>query len=333
MQIERRAGHRVAVVPAVTMDDAACGDGDRSEHALLALDRSAARPAVDEQGRGLADVARHPLRAQESCELCELRLPDPESVELAGASHEDRLGIAREREAALFAEHRNAVDESEELVEAVLDHQERTLAPHGERGERADDLACADRIEIRRRLVEHECSRAHGEQRGECDALLGTAGERVQPSRRRGAKAGGRASLRDALDHLVAREAEVLEPEGDLVVGLEHHELRLGILEEHADVPRELRELRAPRVAAADRQDAALPVRVERVWDQAVEAERERALPRAARTEQEQALALFPFEVEIVERRSFPSDVPDGKRLGPREHAQTSRTRSRPSAK
>ena len=45
VQIERRAGHRIVVVPAVTMDEAACGDGDRSERALLALDRSAARPS------------------------------------------------------------------------------------------------------------------------------------------------------------------------------------------------------------------------------------------------------------------------------------------------
>jgi len=74
-------------------------------------------------------------------------------------------------------------------------------------------------------------------------------------------------------------------------------------------------------------------MRVECVWDDTVEAEGERALPGAARTKQEQTLALFPVEVEILERRSLPPDVPDGERLGARENAQTSCTRSRPSAK
>ena len=215
----------------------------------------------------------------------------------------------------------------------MLDHQERALAPYRQRCERGDDLARADRIEVRRRLVEHERSWPHGQQRGQRHALLGPAGQRVEAAWGFWAEAGGGACLRDPLDHLLRREAEVLEPERDLIVGLQHHELRLGILEQHADVPGQLRERRAARVTAADRQRAVLPVRVQRMRDQAVEAEREGALPGAARTEEEQTLALLPVEVEITERRSFPSDVPDGEAPCAREHAQTSRTRSRPSAK
>ena len=128
MQLQRRTAHRVAVVSAVTMGDAASGDGDPSGRAPPAPDRSPARPPIDDQRRGLVDVARHPFAAEDPRELCELGLPDPEPIELAGASHEDRLGIAREGEVAFVAEHCDAVDETEEWVEAVLDHEERTLA-------------------------------------------------------------------------------------------------------------------------------------------------------------------------------------------------------------
>jgi len=55
--------------------------------------------------------------------------------------------------------------------------------------------------------------------------------------------------------------------------------------------------------------------------DHAVEAERERALTRAARAEQQEALALAPLEVELAQRRSLASDVADGERLGARERA------------
>ena len=121
--------------------------------------------------------------------------------------------------------------------------------------------------------------------------------------------------------HLFPRDAEVLEAERDLVVGLEHDELRLGILEEHAHGPRELREARRARVATLDRDAPGLPVRFERMRDHAVEAERERALTRAARAKQQEALALAPLEVELAQRRSLASDVADGERLGARERA------------
>src|SRR5205823_1440036 len=129
VQLERRTAHRIAVVSAVAMGDAAGGDRDPSRRAPLAPDRSPAWPPIDEQRRGLIEVTRHPFRAEDPRELGELRLPDPEPIELAGASHEDRLGIAREGEVAFVAEHRDAVDETEERVEAVLDHEERALAP------------------------------------------------------------------------------------------------------------------------------------------------------------------------------------------------------------
>jgi hypothetical protein len=56
-------------------------------------------------------------------------------------------------------------------------------------------------------------------------------------------------------------------------------------------------------------------VRVERVGDDPVEAEGEGALSAPARTEQEEALAVTPLEIELAQRGRSPSDVPDGERL------------------
>ena len=203
----------------------------------------------------------------------------------------------------------------------MLHEQKGTLPIGAERRERGEDLARAARIEVRGRLVEDQSARGHREEGRERDALLGSAREPLEQARRIGSEPGGRARRGHATVHLFPRDAEVLEAERDLVVGLEHYELRLGILEEHAHGPRELREARRARVATLDRDAPGLPVRFERMRDHAVEAERERALTRAARAEQQEALALAPLEVELAQRRSLASDVADGERLGARERA------------
>jgi len=53
-------------------------------------------------------------------------------------------------------------------------------------------------------------------------------------------------------------------------------------------------------------------VRIERVRDYPIQAERERALPGTARAEQEEPLALLPFKIEVTKRRSLAPDVSDG---------------------
>jgi len=63
---------------------------------------------------------------------------------------------------------------------------------------------------------------------------------------------------------------------------------------------------------AGDGEGAGLPVSVEGMRDDTVEAERERALPGAARTEEEEPLALLPFKIEVTKRRSLAPDVSDG---------------------
>ncbi len=111
----------------------------------------------------------------------------------------------------------------------------------------------------------------------------------------------------------------VLEPEGDLVVDLEHRQLRLGVLEEHANGARQLGEPGLTGIAAPDEEPAAVPVRVERVRDHAVEAQRERALAASRRTEEQEALALAPLQGQLAQRRRAPPDVTDGQRVGTRE--------------
>src|SRR5262249_32063460 len=110
-------------------------------------------------------------------------------------------------------------------------------------------------------------------------------------------------------------------------------ELRLGVLEQHADLTHEIAERRRPRVAAADDHAAGLPVRVERVRDHAVKTEGERALPAPARSEQEEPLAITPFQVELAQRGCPPPDVSERERLDAGDAHQTSRTRSRPMGK
>ena len=104
------------------------------------------------------------MRAQEPRELGELGSPDAKPIEIGRAPHEDRVGLAGEGEPAIVAEHGDAVDEPQERIEAMLDDEERALAPDREGREGGDDLPRADRVKVRGRLVEDERVRAHREE-------------------------------------------------------------------------------------------------------------------------------------------------------------------------
>ena len=104
------------------------------------------------------------MRAQEPRELGELGSPDAKPIEIGRVPHEDRIRLAGEREPAIVAEHRDTVDKPEKRIEAMLDDEEGPLAPDREGRERGDDLARADGIEVRGRLVEDERVRAHREE-------------------------------------------------------------------------------------------------------------------------------------------------------------------------
>ncbi len=214
----------------------------------------------------------------------------------------------------------------------MLDEQQRSFAVRDEAPDRTKHLVGARRVEVGGRLVEHQAARAERQKRRERDALLRAAGER-RDRRSHIREAGLGSRRRDALGHRLAWYRVILETERDLVVDLEHHELRLGILEHDADRRRERGQADAAGRFAIHADLAALPVGLDRVRDDAIEAERERALAAAARAQEQEPLAALPAEGEIADRGDPPPDVTEGE---PRDLSEcaghTSRTRSRPRA-
>src|SRR5207245_7510165 len=101
--------------------------------------------------------------------------------------------------------HGDAVDEAEQRIETMLDDEERALAPDRERREGGDDLARADGVEVRGRLVEHKRVRTHRQKRGERDALLRATGQRVEAPGSLGPEPGCRTRLGDPLAHRFTR--------------------------------------------------------------------------------------------------------------------------------
>ena len=89
-------------------------------------------------------------------------------------------------------------------------------------------------VEVGRRLVEHEQAGLQRERPGQGEALLLAAGQGVRRTLApvREVHRGERGV--DARPDALRRDASVLEPEGDVVAGPPHHDLRLGILEEQS---------------------------------------------------------------------------------------------------
>ena len=143
------------------------------------------RPALAHERRRGRHVARNTVGAKRPGELSELRPPHPEPLQARRLLHEHTIDVAVESERAVVAEHRNAVDERGDEIKAVLDEHQRAFAVRAERGVRGEDLARAERIQVRRRLIEDERRRAHGEKGGERDALLGAARQVIEPARGR----------------------------------------------------------------------------------------------------------------------------------------------------
>ena len=96
--------------------------------------------------------------------------------------------------------------------------------------------------------------------------------------------------------------AEVLEPERDLVPNERHHDLVLGILEHSRRRPGEGRRPRAPRVDPVH-PDAAREVPTMKVRDEAGERAQECRLARARRAEECDDLSRLQAERDILERR------------------------------
>ena len=108
--------------------------------------------------------------------------------------------------------------------------------------------------------------------------------------------------------------AQVLEAEGGLTVGAAHHELRLGILEDEADVPRELAGPVVARVQARGGHPPAQLAAVE-VGHEAEGSPKQRRLARARPTHEQHQLAGVDLQVDPVQGGSRRARIPVGHAL------------------
>ena len=118
----------------------------------------------------------------------------PIVVQLVGAARAGRRrSVPSTTRRPVAVEHDDPVDEADGGVEVVLDEQDRAVARGDEVGEGGVDLVDALRVEVRRRLVEHEQRRSHRQRAGDRESLAAAAREPVgvlgrgAPTGRRGA--------------------------------------------------------------------------------------------------------------------------------------------------
>ena len=198
-----------------------------------------------------------------------------------------------------------AVGERRGALEPVLgEHDggaEVVVEPH----ERGEHVVGALRVELRRRLVEHERLRAGGERAGDHAALPLAARERRRVAVAQVRDAERVEHLLDPPAHRLLGEAEVLEHEREVALDVVDDELRLRVLGDEADDVGELaRMVRSGR--AAEHHDVAAEPAAARVRHEPVRRAQQRALARARRADHEQELAGRDLEVDVAERRDAP---------------------------
>src|SRR5207249_8304049 len=176
----------------------------------------------------------------------------------------------------------------------------------------------ADGVQVGRRLVEHHDRWAERQQPGDREALLLAARERRRVTSLEAREPDGRERTRDALRHLGRRDGGVLEPEHDLLGHVGREELRLEVLEHHADRAGELAD--APPVdGLAQEADVAGHLGGHEARHEARETPRQRGLAGAAGAHDDGERAGRELEIEAGERR------PRGARVGAAEPAHRDR--------
>ena len=168
------------------------------------------------------------------------RQPHAHRVQFLGAVAQHRVHRAVGDETAVLVEHDDAVDEADRGVEVVLDEQDRAVAVRHELGERGVDLLDPLRVEVRGRLVEHEQRRAHRERARDRQPLPSAAGQAVGVLGAALPQADAAQRGLGAREHLGHRHPEVLRPERDFVEQRAGDQLRVGVLEDHADMRAQL---------------------------------------------------------------------------------------------
>jgi hypothetical protein len=110
------------------------------------------------------------------------------------------------------------------------------------------------------------------------------------------------------------RRAEILEPEGDLVLDPAEHDLVLRVLEQRGHLVRKVGGPEATRVPAGHL-DATLEAPAVEVRNEPRERTKERRLARARGAEERHDLARLDAERDVVQRRAVSAGVGEGEPL------------------
>ena len=229
--------------------------------------------------------------------------PDAAAASAAPGARAPRRA-RRRRASALRREHDHPVDEPRHTAHAVLDHDERRAGRVEHARHRIPHLDDPVGVEVRGRLVEQQHAGTHRERAREREALLLAARQRRVGAIERHVEPDRVERVAHARPDLVARDAEVLAAERDIVADARQHDLGVGILQHEPDA--------APDAAAAppvDRQRAralALVVAAEHSRERA----QQRGLAGAGCAEQQHALPRLDREVEVAHRPGEASGVP-----------------------
>src|SRR5438094_7376566 len=160
------------------------------------------------------------------------------------------------------------------------------------------------RVELGGWLIEDEGIRMHGERRGNRNPLTFAARKGIDPAAPQRVDPDLIDSLLDPLAHQRSRQSEILETKGELRFDVLEHELRIGMLKDEADVGRELTWRMLPCVEAADH-DPAAKLAAGAVWNQAIQAAKQRRLSAARSPADEDHLAGVHGGRDVAQGRLF----------------------------
>ena len=266
----------------------------RDRHSAHARDGEAA-PVQQHLSRGVGRGGRQRGR--------DARNPDPRRCELrsAGAEHGVRRAVGDD---AVRAEDDHAVHERQPDVDPVLHDDEGGARGVEHASDRVADLRDARGVEVRGRFVEEQESRSHRERAGERQALLLPAGERLGRAVQGHVQTHGIQGVMHPRPDLLARDAEVLAPERDVIAHPREDHLRVGVLKDETGAT-----ARRDRRLSVDEQlttGFALLISAEN----SRKSMEERRLARAGGAQQEHTLAGLDPQVDAVERPRPPRRMP-----------------------
>ena len=218
-----------------------------------------------------------------------------------GGPGEERRGIAVAGDAPVL-ERDHAVDRRQAALEAVLGEHDRRLPLLVEPAQQPDQLVAGNGVQLRGRLVEQHQPRPAGERRAERDALLLAAGELVRRAIQQRVDAERERDLLDAARDRGGAVAAALERERELGAHRAHHQLRLGVLEEHAGERAEARRPVLAGVEAGER-DATGEMPAVEVRHEAAGGPQQRRLAVAGEAREQAELARLDLDADVLERR------------------------------